>query len=237
MSNLAEKHIYFRFLCLDWLDRLDRYVKGGKIVLRYKDLTHVPSDILTMQQGLQVIFSKALSAMSLDQPMQHKMARLYETSSASPGKCFEFTAVTACYERVGVDSFTEVLHPKNIGDFVSFFLGELVRRELAFKTCKSCGKYFPLSGHGNSEYCNRLFQGTSKTCKEIGASKVYMAKVEENPAFKLYNRAYKTQFARIKYRRLTKPQFQVWAEQARELRDKVVAGEINLAEYERWLQN
>jgi hypothetical protein len=98
--------------------------------------------------------------------------------------------------------------------------------------------------HGNSEYCDRLFNGlsakggktidTGKTCKEIGSVKVYQAKVEENPEYKIYNRAYKSHFARIKHKRMTKEQFKTWGEQAREFRDMVTNEKMSLDEYERW---
>ena len=42
----------------------------------------------------------------------------------------------------------------------------------------------------------------------------------------LYQLAYKTRFARIKVKRITKKQFVVRREQARAYRDKVMAGEI-----------
>lgn len=132
---------------------------------------------------------------------------------------------------------SEVSCPKTIGDIVDFFLREIIKRELTFKQCRSCGKYFPaITAHGNSEYCSRLFQDTGKTCKEIGSAKVYQAKVENSPAIQAYNRAYKTHFARIKYKKMTKEDFQAWAELARKFRDEVTAGKMTLQEYEDWLK-
>jgi len=52
----------------------------------------------------------------------------------------------------------------------------------------------------------------------------------------LYQRAYKTRFARIKAKRMTKEAFVVWGEQARGYRDRVLAGEMELEEFERWLK-
>jgi len=42
---------------------------------------------------------------------------------------------------------------------------------------------------------------TGKTCKEIGAIRVYQEKVSKEPAIKAYNKEYKAHFARIKYKR------------------------------------
>ena len=56
-------------------------------------------------------------------------------------------------------------------------------------------------------------------------SHMYAAAMEEYPAMQLCQRAYKTRFARIKARRVTKEQFVIWGEQARVYRDRVMAGE------------
>ena len=128
-----------------------------------------------------------------------------------------------------------MLRPGRVQDLVSFFLSEIIRREVTFKTCRCCGRYFPSYVHGNAEYCERLFQD-GKTCKEIGAVSMFRARLEEYPAMQLYQRAYKTRFARIKAKRMTKEQFVVWGEQARAYRDKVMAGDMALEEFEGWLK-
>ena len=242
LDKLAKEHVFFQLICLDWLDRLDRYAKGElkntRKNLYYKHLTHIPMQITTYQHGIRTIFSMILNAMSSDKrPIQEKMASLYENEYDHRNSKFDFSQISTSFERVDNTTFTEVLYPEIIGDIIDFFLREIIKRELTFKQCRSCGKYFPATtAHGNSEYCNRLFQDTGKTCKEIGSVKVYKAKVESNPAIQAYNRAYKTHFARIKYKKMTKEHFQVWAEEARKLRDKVLAGEMDLTEYEEWLK-
>ena len=65
---------------------------------------------------------------------------------------------------------------------------------------------------------------------------VFKARLEEYPSMQLYQRAYKTRFARIKAKRMTREAFAVWGEQARVYRDKVMAGEMALEEFERWLK-
>ncbi|HBL83298.1 MAG: hypothetical protein A2Y17_10220 [Clostridiales bacterium GWF2_38_85] len=236
-DTLAGKHIFFELLRLDWFDRLDRYTKGESITFRYKDLTHIPMNIITFQNGMKAIFSKVLDVLSSDKPIQKKMSNLYKDQYAGVNSRFAFKPISTNFERVDSSTFAEVLYPKTIGDIVDFFLREIVKREFTFKQCRSCGKYFPaITAHGNSEYCNRLFQDTGKTCKEIGSAKVYQAKVENSPAIQAYNRAYKTHFARIKYKKMTKEDFQAWAEEARKFRDETTAGKMSLDEYEDWLK-
>jgi hypothetical protein len=65
---------------------------------------------------------------------------------------------------------------------------------------------------------------------------MFRARLEESPAMQLYQRAYKTRFARIKAKRMSKEAFVVWGEQAREYRDKVMNGEMALEAFDRWLR-
>ena len=235
-DKLAKKHIFFEFLRLDWYDRLDKFVnsegKKPKSSIYYKEITHIPSNINTWQNEIRNIISKALDIFTTDKPVQEKMARLYDRQLIHEN--FTFEPINTKFERVSASIFTEVLRPQSMRDIIDFLLRNVIRQELTFKTCRSCGRYFPNTVHGNSEYCDRLFQGTGKTCKEIGSVKVYQAKLEENPEYKVYNRAYKSHFARIKYKRMTKEQFKTWGEQAREFRDMVTDGKMRLDEYERW---
>jgi len=237
-DELAKKHIFFEFLRLDWYDRLDRYEKGDikkpSRDMYYKDISHIPMNIRTWQAEIRNVISKALDVFSPDIPIQQKMALLYEPRIKPD--IFTFEPLNTKFQRVNEHIFTEVLYPSSMRDIADFFLRTVIRQELTFKTCRSCGKYFSNTVHGNSEYCDRLFQDTDKTCKEIGSVKVYQAKLDEKPEYKIYNRAYKSHFARIKYKRMTKEEFKIWAEQAREMRDKVTRGELDLVRYEEWVK-
>ena len=200
----------------------------------YKEITHIPMTIRTWQSAIRNIIEKALDVFSSDKPIQEKLSKLYERQLHA--ETFSFEPLNTKFERVNGQIFAEVLQSNSMRDIIDFLLRAVIRQELTFKNCRSCGRYFPNTVHGNSEYCDRIFQDTGKTCKEIGSIKVYQAKINENPEFKAYNRAYKSHFARIKYKRMTKEQFKAWSELAREMRDKVTNGEMTLERYEEWLK-
>jgi hypothetical protein len=122
-------------------------------------------------------------------------------------------------------------------DILDFTLREIIRREVTFKVCKSCGKYFPAIAHGNTEFCNRLLQNTGKTCREIGSVTKWREKVAASPAILLYNKHYKTRFSRIRAGKISRGDFQLWAEKARDLRDMVIRGEMLLEDYDEWLKS
>lgn len=242
IDTLADVHIYFQLLRLDWNSRLEEYQQKKENnesvidLLPYKKLTHIPSNIQNMQQQIKKLFGEVLDVLSGDEPVQIKMVRYYSKNTLSLER-FLFQPQTTNFEMVNHETFTEVLYPQDIYDIIDFFLRTFIRKEIPLKICKSCGQYFAVTGYANSEYCNRLFKDTGKTCKEVGALKLYQSKIHENPIIKAYSRAYKAQFARIKYRKITKEQFYAWSEQAREMRDKCLNGEVSLNKFKEWLDD
>ena len=175
LDLLAEKHIYFQFLRLYWFEKLNKYVTGeyeGKVYdfMPYKTLTHIPMKIRTAQHQIRFMIDKALDVTAdQDKTIQQRIASLYIKNSRSIDKAFEFHPITLNFECVDDSTMAEVLSPNSIIDIVDYLIREIIRREINFKVCKSCGKYFPATAHGNTEFCNRLFQDTGKTCRDIGS--------------------------------------------------------------------
>jgi len=238
-GEIAQLHIYFEFLNLDWQERLQRYAAGlcenVRDELNYKNISHMYAAAVDWQQQIRRIFERVLSVSSPKGSVQQKLANLYDRTDLRELDLFQFEPIPVKLERVNDSTFIDVLHPNSVGDLVDYFLSEIIRREITFKTCRCCGKFFPSYVHGNAEYCERVFQD-NKTCKEIGAVSMFRARLEEYPAMQMYQRAYKTRFARIKAKRMTKEEFTVWGEQARAYRDKVMIGKMGLEEFEKWLK-
>ena len=227
---IVGQHIYFELL------RHEQKAAGiglpEEITPTENVVTYYPENGWLLQEQVKELLRKNLRVD--DQrgwTIQQRLAD-YAITQVQP---FRFEPIQTCFERLDENNFAEVLYPRTVRDLVNFFLRELIRREITFKTCRCCGRYFPSYVHGNSEYCERLFQD-SKTCKEIGAVSMFRARLEEYPAMQLYQRAYKTRFARIKAKRMTKEAFVVWGEQARVYRDKVMTGEMGIEEFEGWLR-
>ena len=59
----------------------------------------------------------------------------------------------------------------------------------------------------------------------------------ENPAIREYKRSYKTHNARIRYGLMTREEFTAWSVEAREKRDKCVAGDLPMEEFVAWLNS
>ena len=173
-------------------------------------------------------------------PFLEQMEGFYKTLQNHYNTDFFSKKITTGLEHIDEqafrEAFREVLYAQEIFDIPFFLLRQIISTELTFKKCKSCEKYFPATGHGNAEYCHRMYKDTGKTCKEIGAIVVYQEKVSKEPAIKAYNKAYKSHFARIKYKKMSKEAFQAWSEMARRMRDEVIAGKMHLEEYKEWLR-
>jgi len=241
LDKLAEKHIYFQFLRLQWFDKLDAYLLGiydGEIYnfMRYKGLTHIPMNIITAQHQVRFLIDKVLDKdANQEKSVQKGMASLYGKSSRN--EAFVFRPLSLGFERMDGSTMAEVLYPGDMMDIVDYLLREIVRRETSFKRCRNCGKYFPLTVHGNTEFCDRPFQDTGKTCREIGSQTKWKEKVAASPAMLLYNKYYKTRFSRIRAGKISRADFQAWAEKAREMRDLTMKGEVTLEEFEDWLKS
>lgn len=222
---------------------MDKYITGdyeGKIYdfMPYKSLTHIPMNFITWKNQIKTLIDKGLdSTVNRTATIQNNIAELYENQHRGNLSLFDFKPMTIGFERVNSVTMAEVYYPQNIGDILEFTLREIVKREISFKVCKSCGKYFPAIAHGNTEFCNRLFQNTGKTCRDIGSLTKWKEKVSSTPAMLLYNKYYKTRFSRIRAGKITREVFQEWAAKAREYRDKVTSGKMPLEEFEDWLKS
>ena len=174
-----------------------------------------------------------------DEPIQKKMADYYNPKRdrrLSDPEVFKFQPLRMSFEAVDSTTFTEVLYPKAF-TISLIFVRECIKREIRFRICKHCNQFFALTGHIITEYCVRTFDSTGRTCKEIGALRLWEKKKADTPALKAYSKAYKKRFAWIKYGKMTKEAFYEWAETAREKRELCIKGGITLEEFRAWLDD
>ena len=129
----------------------------------------------------------------------------------------------------------EICYPENMLELYNFLKAIYLRRAVRFKRCRLCGKLFAAIDGERTEYCSRIYSG-HKSCRDIGAARVYQKKILSNPITRAYNRAYKTHNARIRYGIMTKKEFQAWVAEAKQLRGACQSGEISLDRFEKWLK-
>lgn len=131
----------------------------------------------------------------------------------------------------------EVLQTDNLSDLTGFLLCKYLAANVRFRHCKYCGKYFGITGNYKGDYCDRLMNDSFKTCKEGGALRLYEMRKLDEPAIREYKRSYKAHNARIRYKAMTREEFNAWSIEARKRRDQCLAGEISLQEFVAWLDS
>lgn len=216
LDTLAARHIYFEFLRLDWLERQEQaWRQEHKDIVElmpHKKISHIPSNIQAMQEQVLDLWTHVLDILSPSESIPKKMVSYSKRKERTTLNTFRFEPQPVNFEAVDDNTFTDVLHPKDIYDLIDFFIRSCIKREQRFRVCKNCGKYFALLGYINMEYCDRPYDAAGRTCKEIGALHAWEKKKAENPALKAYSKAYKKRFAWIKYGKMTKETFYAWSE-------------------------
>lgn len=242
LDTIAPKHIYFELLRLEWRDRLEQAKRQNYEnvldLLPRKELTHIPSNLHTMQEQIKTLFARVLDLDSSGkEPVQIKMVDYYNAKGGDRLNTFQFQPQPMSFEVIDRKTFTEVLYPKNIYDIIDYFVRECVKREQPVRICKNCKRYFAISGRISSEYCDRPIDDKGRTCKDMGAINLWNEKRKDDEIFKVYRREYKKRFGWIKAGKIEQDDFYAWSEKAREQKAQCDAGEISLQEFMDWLKN
>lgn len=132
---------------------------------------------------------------------------------------------------------TEVLETEDPEAFAEFLLYCYLREDLHLRKCKYCSRWFATLGHTKLEYCDRLIDNSSKTCREMGSLRLYEQRKMEDPAVREYKRSYKTHNARIRYGLMSREEFTAWSKEARAKRDACSEGKLPLDEFVTWLNS
>ena len=242
LEELAKDHIFFEYLLQDWSQRMEEIKQNDYIgiveLLPYrKRLAQIPENLRTIQGQVLSLLETVLDVSTSEKSsISEKIVRYYTNRENNGLSGFKFEPQSTCYEIIDKKTFTEVIYPTSIYSIIDFMVRECVKREIRFRVCKNCNRYFPLTGYANAEYCDRVFDDQGHTCKEMGALKVWQKKAKK-PAYELYSKEYKKRFARIKYGKVTKEDFYKWAEEARTHRDRCMAEELSFEEFQEWIAN
>lgn len=240
LDELTPAHIYFELLRLEWRYRLreakrEHYERAFDRLPR-KRITHIPSNIDSMQRQIIALFDKALNLeSSRKKSVSEKMVEYYNAEGKDELNTFQFRPQPMNFEVLDRKVFAEVLYPNDIYDLIDYHVRECVKQETRLKVCKNCGRYFAITGRSSAEYCNRPFDEKGRTCKDVGSIALWTMKRSEDEVFKIYRREYKKRFAWIKSGRIAPGLFYVWSEKAREKKAECKAGKITLEEFSEWL--
>ena len=240
LNELASRHICFELLRLDWLERLDMVdstaPRDFPDLLPHKKISHLCSNIDTMQKKIKGLIAQALDMDGEKKPVSEKMVAYYNAEGSDTLDTFQFQPQAMNFEVIDHKIFAEVLYPKDIYDLIDFHVRECVKREVKMRVCKNCLRYFAVMGKASTEYCDRVCDSKGRTCREIGAINTWTQRKQGDEVFKEYRREYKKRFARINAGKLTKSAFYAWSEEARRKKEDCDNGVITPEEFSRWLK-
>jgi len=174
-----------RFLELDMSGRAGAQPFSGHPYLALAG-RHSPARIIALQRQMREL---AAAVFSNPRGKEKAMDRLAQYCRGGTEGKFTLGPITTCYEIIGDSGLCEILEPKSIGDILNFVIRAMAKANVSYKSCLHCGKYF-LPGHGNAKFCERRIDATEKTCRDIGALRLYREKQKHSPVLVEYERAY-----------------------------------------------
>lgn len=110
----------------------------------------------------------------------------------------------------------------NINNMLYIEFNKMMQANIKVMKCKNCGKYFVLKGGYNTKYCDRIPEGEKYTCQKLAALKNQKEKLENNPIYKEYQKAYKRNYAKRTNGKMEKATFTSWVDEATVKRDETV---------------
>ncbi|MBO5379070.1 MAG: hypothetical protein J6A90_01960 [Clostridia bacterium] len=125
---------------------------------------------------------------------------------------------------------------RTVADILELEFTKMLEQDIRFKKCKRCGRYFIMKGNYDTNYCDRVAEGQTRTCQDLAAQENYKAKAAENPALAIYSKYYKRYAARVRSRQIKESDFKKWKFQALSKRDECSDGKITVEEYIAWME-
>ena len=125
---------------------------------------------------------------------------------------------------------------RSIAEILELEFTKMFEQNVRFRKCKRCGKYFIMKGNYDTNYCDRIAEGETRTCQELAAIENYKAKIADNKAIPIYNKYYKRYAARVKVRQIKEDEFKKWKYQAMSKRDECSNGKITPKEFIEWME-
>ena len=124
----------------------------------------------------------------------------------------------------------------SIFEMLNLEFTKMLEANIKLRKCKRCGKYFIMKGNYDTNYCDRIAEGQTRSCQDLAAQENYKAKAAENPALAIYSKYYKRYAARVRSRQIKEPDFKKWKFQALSKRDECSDGKITIEEYVAWME-
>lgn len=129
----------------------------------------------------------------------------------------------------------EVYEIDNFYNLLFLELYWILQEKTYLKKCKNCGKYF-ITSNSSVIYCDNVYED-NKTCREIGASKVFIKNLEKDEAYNLYRKVYKRKQALAKSKGgKYEIEYNLFKHQGKDKKNAYKLKEITKEEFMGWLE-
>lgn len=133
--------------------------------------------------------------------------------------------------RYGIQKIYEI---DNFYNLLFLELCFILQEKTYLKKCKNCGKYF-LTINSAVIYCDNVFED-NKTCREIGANKVFSKNLERDEAYNLYRKVYKKKQALAKSKGGNfEIEYNLFKNQGKDKKNAYKLKEISKEEFIKWI--
>lgn len=110
----------------------------------------------------------------------------------------------------------------------------MIESSTMIRKCRRCGKYFVVNNR-KIAYCDRIDE-YGLCCSAVGSQQSFKRKLETDEPLKIYNRAYKTHFARTKKGTMSQNDFRQWCDQAKSKLTEARTGKLDIDSFQAWLK-
>ena len=235
LEALAQQHIYFELFRLDWTGRIRQAQSANVVKSQWRKckVRNMPKVLKGIQHQAKELFVNALDYDRGNGTVLEKAVSYYKMMD---GAAFSFRPQFMHFELWDDSAFAEVLYPESICGLISYHLQECVKRELRFRICKNCGRYFYMSGRNTAMYCYRPYDAKGHTCRRIAPVRAWSERNQKDKIFHEYRREYKRRFAWINAGKIERDAFYAWSKQAKEKKAECAAGIISYEDFIEWLR-
>ena len=233
LGELSGRHIYFQLLYLQWF----AHKAAGNIESQMaEELRLLPAQLRAYRKQAQTFLERILDIDQVGREVRKNMREAYHFDCPQDDTVFCFEPSPISLDVIRGGDCAEILYPNTIRDLIDFSLRECIRREIPVRRCRSCGRYFPITGRITAEYCSRPTP-SGKLCRSTAPVQKWTESRRSDQVFQAYRREYKRRFAWIRAGRISDTDFYAWSEKAREEKKKCDSGALSLEDFTTWLKN
>lgn len=233
LGELSGRHIYFQLLYLQWF----AHKAAGNIESRMaEELRLLPAQLRAYRKQAQTFLERILDIDQVGREVRKNMREAYHFDCPQDDTVFCFEPSPISLDVIRGGDCAEILYPNTIRDLIDFSLRECIRREIPVRRCRSCGRYFPITGRITAEYCSRPTP-SGKLCRSTAPVQKWTESRRSDQVFQAYRREYKRRFAWIKAGKYTEDQFADWHKAAKARKKDCDREIISLDEFQEWLKN